>query len=129
QVLYQVMDAVVDSYLPVIDKLEDSIEKLHDQAVGSPRPIVLERISEIRSTLMQLRRVLSNTRHVAFQLRHVSTPFIYQELSPFLRDVHDDLALILTRLQRSASAWQVYWRFICQASPTAPPRLHGPLLC
>jgi magnesium transporter len=112
QVLYRVMNAVVDSYLPLIDKLEDSIEKLHDQVVSSPRPNVLERIGEIRSTLTQLRRVLGNTRHVAFQLRHVSTPFISQELSPFLRDVHDDLAIDLDTIaaerERLAGILEVY---------------------
>jgi magnesium transporter len=112
QVLYRVMDAVVDSYLPLIDTLEDGIEKLHDQVVSSPRPNVLERIGEIRSTLTQLRRVLSNTRHVAFQLRHVSSPFINQELFPFLRDVHDDLAINLDTIaaerERLAGALEVY---------------------
>jgi magnesium transporter len=112
QVVYHLMDAVVDSYLPLIDKLEDSIEKLHDQVVSSPRPNVLERIGEIRSTLTQLRRVLSNTRHVAFQLRHVSSPFISQELSPFLRDVHDDLAIDLDTIgaerERLAGVLDVY---------------------
>ena len=112
QVLYRLADAVVDSYLPLIDKLEDSIEKLHDQVLSSPRPNVLERIGEIRSILTQLRRVLSNTRHVAFQLRHVPSPFISQELSPFLRDVHDDLAIDLDTVaaerDRLASALEVY---------------------
>ena len=61
---------------------------------------------------MQLRRVLSNTRHVAFQLRHVSTPFISQELAPFLRDVQDDLAIDLDTIaaerERLAGALEVY---------------------
>jgi magnesium transporter len=112
QVLYRLTNAVVDSYLPLIDKLEDIIEKLHDQVVSAPRPNVLERIGEIRGVLTQLRRVLSNTRHVAFQLRHVSSPFISQELSPFLRDVHDDLAIDLDTVaaerERLAGALEVY---------------------
>jgi magnesium transporter len=112
QVLYRVLGSVVDSYLPLIDKLEDSIEKLHDQVVGSPRPAVLEDIGEIRSTLMQLRRVLSSTRHVAFQLRHIATPFIGEELAPFLRDVHDDLAIDLDTIaaerERLAGVLEVY---------------------
>jgi magnesium transporter len=112
QVLYRLANVVVDSYLPLIDKLEDIIERLHDQVVSAPRPNVLERIGEIRSVLTQLRRVLSNTRHVAFQLRHVSSPFISQELSPFLRDVHDDLAIdldiVAAEQDRLASALEVY---------------------
>lgn len=95
EVLYRLMDGVVESYLPLIDEVEDRIETLQDLVVGRPRPMVLESISNTRSTLMHLRRVLAGTRHVAFQLRHVDCPFIAQELLPFLRDVHDDLAIDL----------------------------------
>jgi magnesium transporter len=61
---------------------------------------------------MQLRRVLSSTRHVAFQLRHIATPFIGEELAPFLRDVHDDLAIDLDTIaaerERLAGVLEVY---------------------
>jgi len=98
QILYRVLDSVVDSYLPMVDELEDTIEQLQDQVVGRPRPDVLEDIGEARASLLQLRRVLNATRHIAFQLRHVPHPLISQELLPFLRDVHDDLAIILDAL-------------------------------
>jgi magnesium transporter len=93
--LYLLVDGVVESYVPVIESLEDNIEKLQDQVIGWPRPGLLETIADTRTNLMQLRRVLNSTRHVVFQLRHVSTPIIGQEMAPFLRDVHDDLAINL----------------------------------
>jgi Mg2+ and Co2+ transporter CorA len=61
------------------------------QALGAPWPAVLEKIGEARSTLLELRRVLNSTRHVIVPLRHIPSPLINQELSPYLRDVHDDL--------------------------------------
>ena len=91
QVLHRVLDRVVESYLPLIDELEDRIERLHDAVVGLPRPDVLDSIGRVRGTLMHLRRVLSAMRHVTFQLRHMASPLISRELLPFLRDVHDDL--------------------------------------
>ena len=95
QVLYRVIDSIVESYIPLADKLETSIERLEDQVVGAPRPVVLEKIGEARNTLLELRRVLNATRHVVSQLRHIPNRLISVELSPFLRDVHDDLAIIL----------------------------------
>ena len=71
QVLYRVMDAFVESYIPLVERLESSIERLEDVVVGAPRPTVLENIGEARSTLLELRRVLNATRHVVVQLRHV----------------------------------------------------------
>lgn len=93
--LHRILDGVVESYLPVLDTLEDKIEDLQDQVVGWPTPTVLERIGEIRNTLMQLRRVLSATRHLAFQMRNGHSPLISRHLKPFLGDVHDDLAINL----------------------------------
>lgn len=93
--LYRVIDGVVESYLPLIEGLEENIEKLQDQVIGWPRPVLLESIADTRTALMQMRRVLSSTRHVVFQLRHLVSPIISAELSPFLRDVHDDLAIHL----------------------------------
>jgi magnesium transporter len=95
QALHRIMDAIVDSYIPLVEKLEARIERLEDEVVGAPRPVVLEQIGETRNTLLELRRVLNSTRHVVFQLLHVTNKLIDQELSPFLRDVHDGLHVIL----------------------------------
>jgi Mg2+ and Co2+ transporter CorA len=57
--------------------------------------VVLENVAEIRSRLLQFQSVLNAARHIAFQLRQLPDPLISMDLSPFLRDVHDDLAIIL----------------------------------
>jgi magnesium transporter len=88
QVLYRVIDGVVESWLPSIERLEDSIERLQDQVIGWPRPTLVEQIAETRNTLLQLRRIVSGTRRAVFQLRHVVSPIIGEDMSPFLRDVH-----------------------------------------
>ncbi len=95
EVLYRITDRVVDSYLPLIDTLEDVIEQLQDVVVGQPRPDVLDSIGRVRDTLMHLRRVLGDTRRAALRLRHIASALISRELHPFLRDVNDDLAIDL----------------------------------
>lgn len=95
EILYAVLDSVVESYLAIAELLDDGVEELEAQVVDWPRPVVLENVGEIRSTVLQFQRVLNATRHIAFQLRHAPDPLISKDLSPFLRDVHDDLAIIL----------------------------------
>lgn len=95
EILYEVLDSVVESYLAVAELLDDGVEKVEAEVVDWPRPVVLENVGEIRSTVLQFQRVLNATRHIAFQLRHAPDPLISKDLSPFLRDVHDDLAIIL----------------------------------
>jgi magnesium transporter len=95
QVLYRVLEGVVESWLPVIEKMEERLDALQDQVTGWPGPDVLERIADTRSSVMQLRRVMAGARHAVFQLRHASNPIITTDLAPFLRDVHDDLTIQL----------------------------------
>ena len=127
QVLYRVMDAFVGSYIPLVERLESSIERLEDVVVVAPRPTVLENIGAARSTLLELRRVLNATRHVVVQLRHVPGPLINQELSPFLRDVHDNLAIILDNIaadrDRLAGALDLYMSSIANRNAEATKTL------
>jgi Mg2+ and Co2+ transporter CorA len=48
QALYRVMEIVVDSYSPLLDRLEERFDKLQDQVVKRPPPEVLDSIAEIR---------------------------------------------------------------------------------
>jgi magnesium transporter len=95
QVLYRVLEEVVESWLPVIEKMEESLDTLQDHVTGWPGPDVLERIADTRSSVMQLRRVMAGARHAVFQLLHASNPIITADLAPFFRDVHDDLTIHL----------------------------------
>ena len=75
--------------------------------------------------MLQLRRILSGTRHAVFQLRHVVSPIIGEHISPFLRDVHDDLAInresIAGERDRLAGVLDIYLSSV----PTAQPRRHA----
>jgi magnesium transporter len=92
EVLYRLMDGVVDSYLPLLDEIQVRIDSLQGRAIRRMEPSVLEQLNELRSTLLGLRRVLLNMRHVAFRLQHARSRLIGRELPPFLRDIHDHLA-------------------------------------
>jgi magnesium transporter len=92
QVFYRVMDHVVDSYLPILDHFDDSIDALEDEALEKPTPDTLSRIFENKRALAILRRVLVNTRDVAGHLQRTESPFIARDLWPFLRDVYDHVA-------------------------------------
>jgi magnesium transporter len=91
EVLHRVLDDVVDSYLPVLEEIEDRVDLLEDRVVREPNHDLLERIADLLATLLELRRVLANTRRIAFLLRRTDPPLISRELQPFLRDVHDHL--------------------------------------
>jgi magnesium transporter len=89
---YRILDAVVDLYLPVLDRLNETIDELEDQALQSPTPQVLATIFGTKRTLIFLRGILANTRDLAARLQRGESPQISRELEPFLRDIYDHVA-------------------------------------
>ena len=95
RLLYEVADAIVDSYLPVLDRMEDASDALQDEVLQNPSPSVLDRIFQIKRNLIELRRVLANTRDVMSHLQRTQSELIPRDLWPFLRDVYDHVARAL----------------------------------
>jgi magnesium transporter len=99
QLYYRVLDATVDTYLPVLDKYDDQIDDLEDEALGAATPQTLSNIFSAKRNLIHLRRLLANTRDVASHLQRVDSPYIQRDLWPFLRDVYDHVARNLDQVE------------------------------
>jgi len=92
EVLYRLIDGVVDSYLPLLDEIQVRIDTLQGRAIRRTERNVPEQINELRGTLIGLRRALLSMRHVAFRLQHIRSEVIGCDLPPFLRDIYHHLA-------------------------------------
>ncbi len=108
------IDRVVESYIPLADRLETNIERLEDEVVNAPRSAVLANIGEARATLLELRRVLNATRHIVVQLRHVPGSLINQAI------ILDSIAADRDRL---ASALDLYMSSIANRNAEATKTL------
>lgn len=91
QAVYRVIDAIVDSYLPLIDDYNDRIDDLEDLVLENPTPRALSDMFETKRGLIQVRRVLANTRDVSGHLLRTENDLIGRDLWPFLRDIYDHL--------------------------------------
>jgi magnesium transporter len=96
---YRVIDAIVDSYLPVLDSLSDEIDTLQDEVLESPEPRMLQRIFSLKRSLIELRRLMSNMRDVAGHLQRSENGLLGRDLWPFLRDVYDHVARNLDAIE------------------------------
>jgi magnesium transporter len=102
QAFYRITDAVVDSYLPLLDRFSDEVDELEDMVLENPAPEALARIFTAKRGMITLRRVLVNTRDVAGHLQRTENDLIRRDMWPFLRDVYDHVArnLDLIEMQR-----------------------------
>lgn len=93
--LYTLLDVTVDTYFPLLDALEEEIETLGNSVLANPRQHALNRLFQLKNTLIDLWRVVWPQREIMSGLMHHSAPFVDQSaVGPYLRDVSDHLLWI-----------------------------------
>src|SRR4051794_18984316 len=99
QLMHRLMDGVVDSYLPILDHLNERIDTLEDEVLNNPDPSMLQKVFDLKRKLIELRRVLANMRDVVGHLQKTDSDLIANDLTPFLRDVYDHVARSLDMIE------------------------------
>lgn len=91
---HAVLDHLVDDYMPIIDQLDEEVEKLEDEVVAHPQPQVLERLQQLKHFIMVLRRVINPQREVVNRLSRDDFPQIDKQSRIYFRDIYDHLVRI-----------------------------------
>jgi magnesium transporter len=91
-VLYALMDSVVDRYFPVIDELEDELEKIEEHIFeADPTPGNLRALYALKRKLMVLRHATGPLHEAAGKLYGGRVPEIVAGTQEYFRDVYDHL--------------------------------------
>lgn len=98
---YAMIDAMIDRYYPVAQRLSDRLEELEDLVVENPHPEVLARIHGMRRQLVVLRRVGWPQREAISAMLRDQSPFFSDRVKVFLRDTHDHIAQIVELIDSS----------------------------
>ncbi len=95
---HAILDNAVDRYLPIVDQLDEDLEKLEMEALlraGTPKgPPVLRRILRYRRLLQDLRRMSIHQREILLRLARGEFDEIPRDVVPFFRDVFDHFVRI-----------------------------------
>jgi magnesium transporter len=88
--LYSIMDAIVDQYFPVIDALEQKLEKLEDMIFDekSKRETTAS-IYQLKRELLTVKRAVSPLIDICNKLMRFDLKMIDEETRPYFRDVYD----------------------------------------
>lgn len=91
-VLYALMDASVDGYFPILDRLETELERIEDEifSEGSPRANI-ERLYELKRSVMRLKHAVASLMEASTKLFGGRVPRICANTQEYFRDVHDHL--------------------------------------
>lgn len=93
--LYQVIDSLVDNYFPVIDMLDTRIDKIENEVFSEPSESTLKQIFSAKSDIIFLRRAIAPQRETINLLAKGDHSFINPSTGIYFRDIGDNLMFIL----------------------------------
>jgi magnesium transporter len=96
--LYSIVDALVDAYFPVLDRLGEELDELEDAIVRTPTREVVERLFRVRRELLQVRHTITPEREVFNQLTNREVGLIARDRIIYFRDVYDHLIRLTDEL-------------------------------
>ena len=90
-VVYRVLDGLTDSFLPILERLDERMERLDGEIFERPNPAQLEEITDLRRQLVELRRVVTPQRDLLARGIDdiLEIPGLEADSRNYFRDVYD----------------------------------------
>lgn len=101
---YALLDAVIDSYYPVLEKLGDIFDDLDDRVEADSDPALIAQMRDIRHDVRQLRRIIWPLRDAIDNLMRSPPEHVTPATLIHFRDCHDHAVQILDTLENYRDA-------------------------
>ena len=95
---YTILDVLVDSYFPHLDRLEGIIQDIEREMVEGKVEVKIEKIHAIRTDLLLLRNALRPQRDAFTTITRLELPYFKKETRNYLRDAYDHMIRTLDTL-------------------------------
>ena len=86
---YTLMDSVIDSAYPVLERYGERIESLEHRLVRDANPRIFESIQRVKHALIWMRRIVAPHTQLVSSLLRSRSPLIGDRTRDYLRDLHD----------------------------------------
>lgn len=93
--LYAIIDAVVDSYFPLLTKLADRLDDIEDEILKHSEKNTPEEVYQLRRDILSIRKAVWPTREALSTLYRDTNPLISDTTRVFLRDCYDHSVRII----------------------------------
>lgn len=94
--LHIILDSLVDRYYPVLDYIEEEIDKVEDFVFKMQSSnLTLQKILNMKKQLIKIRRIASYQKEILFKLYRGEYDLISSEESMYYRNVYDHLVRIV----------------------------------
>jgi magnesium transporter len=96
---YTLLDAVVDNYLMIIERLGEEIEDMEDELLSEPTSKTLQEIYRLQRDLIFLRKSVLPLRNVIKSMDRGGSPLIKESTEIYLRDVLDHTIQVIDNIE------------------------------
>lgn len=96
---YAIMDAVVDNYFVVLEKIGEHIEAVEEDVMKDPSADTLQELHRLREETLAARKAVWPLREVVNALLRGESSLFSEETHLFLRDVYDHLVEVVETLE------------------------------
>jgi magnesium transporter len=88
--LYAVMDSIVDQYFPVVEAMEEEMQKIEDRIFkDKPSRETTEQIYMLKRQLLDAKHAVSPLIDICNRLMRFDVQLISEETQPYFRDIYD----------------------------------------
>jgi len=96
---YCLLDAIVDSYYLILEKIGDRIEGMEEELIANPTPQTLQIIHNLKRDMIFLRKSVWPLREVVSGLERGESKLIKKSTHIFLRDVYDHTIQVIDTIE------------------------------
>jgi magnesium transporter len=97
--MYSLMDAVVDNYFVILEKLGEKIESLEEELVSSANEQILKRIYRLKREMIFLRRSVWPLRELIGGIERSESELINDSTNVYLRDLYDHTIQVIDTVE------------------------------
>ena len=96
---YALMDAVVDHYFLILEKIDERIEQFEDRVYTDPTPEILLAIHDLKREIIYFRKQVWPMREVLNTWQKTESALVQQTNKVFIRDVYDHTIQVIDTIE------------------------------
>lgn len=96
---YSLIDAIVDGYFLILEKLGENIEDVEEIMMANPSPETLKAIHKLKRRMISLRKSVWPLREVVSALERSESSLIHDQTRIYLKDVYDHTIQVIDTVE------------------------------
>jgi magnesium transporter len=88
-IMHYLLNGLIDNYFPVLEEIDDQIEKIEEELAKKPRSEILQNILKLKRKIIVVKKVVLPQREKIGFLAKNQYKFISGKAIPYFRDVYD----------------------------------------